>query len=401
LFRPSHSNTIIILAALFLLLPTAGTGADLSITSVSSLTAWEEEDGIDNTAASEYVKFFSRGDLGGFRLDVDGYGRFTRIEEEVEPGDEDPNRLYVLALRLTSENDSNTITLGRQFVTALVGPEMIDGLSVQTETGKAAFSARWGQRADVSGGSEEDTILGFCFDFRIKPEMYLSLDYGRTYDDRLLSELLATEWVYSWYRYTKAYINFNWDLMSKTLHKSLIGTRLYFSDRFSAVLELAHNVQVFDSDSIYSVFAVNAAYTRSFSLLFTPSRTTRYVWDYNVESYQGSGGGGRRYAVSGSWNPGSSRINAKLLQHKGYGGELVEVSTSLSTPVLGNLRAGVGGDLSRTENTGEDTVVSSLVYLSAEVGLGSETTLDMRLEHCKDEITEPTRTGRLALKMEF
>lgn len=381
-------------------IPLSAQGADLSLTSLTSATTWEEGDGTANSSASEYIKFYNRGKLGGFRLDLEGYGRFTHLEEEIEPGDEDPNRLYVLAMTLASEDDRNVIILGRQFVTALVGPEMIDGLSIQTETGKATFNARWGYRSVVSGGSEEDTILGLGFDYNIKPGMYLSLDYGRTYDDRILSELLATEWVYSWYRFTKAYINFNWDLMSKTLHESLVGTRIFFSDRMSAVFELAHNVQVFDSDSIYSVFAVDAAFTRSFSLLFTPSRNTRYVWDYIVESYQG-GGGGRRYTVSGHWTAGRSKIYSSLLQHTGYGGDLVEVSASVSTPIFDNFYASIGGDFARTENPGEESVKSNLAYLSGEWKLGQNTSVDLRLERCGDELTEPMRSGRLALKVEF
>lgn len=400
MFRSPQGNLITLFIAIIMALPLSALGADFSLTSLTSTTAWEEEDGTANSSASEYVKFYNRGALGGFRLDLEGYGRFTYLEEEVEPGDEDPNRLYVLAMTLTSENNRNVIILGRQFVTALVGPEMIDGLSIQTGTGKATFNARWGYRSDVSGGSEEDTILGLGFDYNIKRGMYLSLDYGRTYDNRVLSELLATEWVYNWYRFTKAYVSFNWDLMSETLHESLVGARFYFSDRLSTVIELAHNVQVFDSDSIYSVFAVDAAFTRSFSFLFTPSRTTRYVWDYIVESYQG-GGGGRRYAVSGHWTPGRSKIYSSLLQHTGYGGDMVEISGSLSTPVFGNFFAGIGGDFTRTENSGEESVSSSLLYVSGGWKLGQSTSVDLRLERCNDELTEATRSGRLALKVEF
>jgi hypothetical protein len=292
------------------------------------------------------------------------------------------------------------IILGRQFVPALVGPEMIDGLSLKTGTGKASFNARWGYESDITGGSGEDKILGLRFDYNIKKDMYFSLDYGRTYDDRLLKELLATEWIYSWHRYTKAYVNFNWDLMSRTLHESLIGTRIFFSDRFSAVFELAHNVQVFDSDSIYSVFAVDAAYTRSFSLLFTPSRTTRYVWDYVAESYQ-SGGSGRRYVFSGHWAPGRSRIFASLLQHTGVGGDMLEISASASTPLLDRLHAGIGGDFTRTENPGEETVGSSMLYLGSELRLGPKTDISLRLERSEDDLTEPTQAARLALKLEF
>ena len=400
MFRSLKISLINLIVTLMIALPLSAMGADFSLTSRTSATAWEEEDGTANSSASEYVKFYNRGTLGGFRLDLEGYGRLTYMEEEIEPGDEDPNRLYVLAMSLTSGDGREVIILGRQFVTALVGPEMIDGLYLQTETGKATFNARWGYRSDVRGSSEEDTILGVGFDYNIKPGMHLSLDYGRTYDDHLLSELLATEWVYNWYRFTKAYVNFNWDLMSRTLHESLVGTRLHFSDRFSATFELAHNVEVFDSDSIYSVFAVNAAFTRSFSLLFTPSRNTRYVWDYIVESHQG-GGSGRRYKASGHWIAGRSKIKSSLLQHTGYGGNLVEVSASVTTPILKNFYAGIGGDFARTETQGDESVSSYLTYLSGEWQLGPKTSVDLRLERTDDELTEPTQSGRLALKVEF
>ncbi len=400
MFRSTKISLINLVVAFLLALTLPSLGADFSLTSKTSATVWEEEDGTANSSASEYVKFYNQGTLGGFRLDLEGYGRLTYMEEEIETGDEDPNRLYVLAMSLTSGDGSTVIILGRQFVTALVGPEMIDGLYLQSEAGKATFNARWGYRSDVSGGSEEDTILGLGFDYNIKQGMYLSLDYGRTYDDNLLSELLATEWVYNWHRFTKAYVNFNWDLMSRTLHESLVGTRLFFSDRFSAVFELAHNVEVFDSDSIYSVFAVDSAFTRSFSLLFTPSRTTRYAWDYIVESYQG-GGSGRRYKASGHWTAGRSKIYASLSQHTGYGGELIEVSASVSAPVLRNFYAGIGGDVTTTENPGEDAVNSYLTYLSGEWKLGPKASVDLRLERSDDELTEPTQSGRLAIKVEF
>lgn len=400
MFRSTKTTLISLIVVIVLVLPVHASGTDHLLASRTSATSWEEEDGTANGSVSEYLKFYKQGNWGGFRLDMEGYGRFTYLDEEFEAGDEDPDRLYVLAVTLSSQDDRNVIVLGRQFISSLVGPEMIDGLSLKTETGKTTFNARWGYRSQVDSGSDEDTVFGLGFDFNIKPGMYFSLDYGRTYDDQMLSELLATEWVYNWYRFTKAYVNFNWDLMSRTLHESLIGTRIHFSDRFSAVVELAHNVQVFDSDSIYSVFAVDAAFTRSFSLLFTPSRDTRYVWDLIAESYQG-GGGGRRYIMSGHWTPGLTKIDSSLQQHTGYGGDLVEVSASVSLPLLNNIRAGIGGDVSRTKNLGEESVNSSVVYVSSEVKLGKSTAIDLRFEQSNDDLTQSTRSARLALEVEF
>jgi hypothetical protein len=368
---------------------------------VTSATSWEEEDGTDNNAASQYLNLWTDGTLLGFRLDFEGYGRITTLEEEVQSGDNNPNRLYHLTLTVSDAEDRGELTVGRQFIPSLTGPVMLDGVRLSTGNSVLTFNARWGQASDVDGeGEEEQKVAGAGLDYVIRKGMHFTLDYGRTYNEGLLTELVAAEWIYSWHRHTKAYVLFNWDLMSHTLHESLLGTRLFFSDKFSMILELSQNVQTFDSDSIYSVFAVDSAHTQSFSLLFTPSPTTRYVWDYAAESYQGSGAG-RQYGVSGHWSPGMWKISAGLLQHKGYGGELTEITADFSTRLIGRLRLGMGGDFSRTKNSGEETVTSSLVHAGARWDLSSKTALDLRLEQVKDELTESNRSARISWEVKF
>jgi hypothetical protein len=395
---------VTVLAALFLVLATGQARAETSLSSVTSYSSWEEEDGTANSATSEYVRLSNRGTFGGYRLDLEGYGRVTVLEEEIEPGDDHANRLYTLAATLSDSEGHGSMTLGRQYIPALAGPQFLDGLYISTERDNWSANARWGYTADVTGEtalSESDELLGLGLAYRLKTGMYLSLDYGRTMDDdSLLTELLATEWTYSWHRFTRAYASFNWDMMSKTLHESLVGSRFHFSDRFSAGFELAHNVQNFDSDSIYSVFAIGAAYSRTFSFLFTPSMRTRYLWDYTVENYQ-EGGGARRYKLSGRWTPGRSKITASLLQHQGYGGDLTEVSAGLSTHIGDQWTVGLGGDVSQTENEGEDSIGSSLAWLGGTVQISNSSSLNMRLERTDDELYPETVSGKIAFELEL
>jgi hypothetical protein len=375
--------------------------ADLSATSVTSLTSWEE-DGEGNRAASQHLDLRADGTLAGFRLDFEGYGRVTALDEETEPGDEESNRLYHLTLSVSDVNERGKLTFGRQFVPALTGPVMFDGIRFTAGGTALTISARWGYSSDADEGFDEgQQLLGAGLDYNIKRGMYLTLDYGRSYDEGLLTELLAAEWTYSWHRHTRAYVLFNWDLMSQTLHESLLGTRLFFSDYFTMILEISQNVQAFDSDSIYSVFAVDSAHTRSFSLLFTPTPDTRYVWDYAIESYQGDGAG-RRYGVSGHWSPGQSKISASLIQHKGYGGELTEISANISTRFYGRLTLGTGGDFSRTKNSGEESVNSTLIHAGTKWDLTTNSALTLRFEHVDDELTEdPALSGRISFEVEL
>ena len=91
--RSSLDARIYIIILLFLLFSVRPAAAELTATSVTSATSWEEEDGIDNSAVSQYMNLWTDFSVGGFNLDFEGYGRVTSLEEEIEPGDEDPNRL--------------------------------------------------------------------------------------------------------------------------------------------------------------------------------------------------------------------------------------------------------------------------------------------------------------------
>jgi hypothetical protein len=390
-----------IVTLFFLLFAVQPATAEWGGTSITTATSWEEEEGIDNSAASQYLNLWTDFKAGGFNLDLEGYGRISSLEEEVEPGDEEPARLYHLTLTITDSGERGKLTLGRQFVPALTGPVMLDGLSFSTGGAVFDLHARWGYSSDVDGFGEEDKqVIGAGIDYRIKRGMDFSLDYGRTFEEGILTELLAAEWTYSWHRHTKAYVLFNWDLMSRTLHESLLGTRLFFSDQFTMIVELAQNVQNFDSDSIYSVFAVDSAHTRSFSLLFTPSPTTRYVWDYSVESFQGDGAG-REYGVTGRWAPGPWEISTGLLQHKGFGGELTEVTADFSTRFFGKLRVGAGGDFSRTKNEDEDPLNSNSFRVGAGWDMSANSSLDLTLSSTDDKLDDPAQAARLSLEVEF
>jgi hypothetical protein len=96
-----------LLILLSLGLPCAASAVS-DISAVTSLHGWEEEDGTDNSSASQYFDLWTRSALGGFNLDIEGAGRFTAIEKEVEPGDDSLNRLYSLALTLSTKNGNGS-----------------------------------------------------------------------------------------------------------------------------------------------------------------------------------------------------------------------------------------------------------------------------------------------------
>ncbi len=395
-------TSIILLVLACLIMPTSAL-ADITGRAVTVINSWEEEDKTANSSVSEYFDLRSRGRLGQYRLEIEASGRVTGIQNEFYLNDDELNRLYSLALSLSDGEMNRSLTLGRQTVSPLTGPLLLDGASFYLTTGPFTLNTRWGFLANVTGGEpDNDRAFGIGFNYLIRSGMYLSMDYGRTFSDgSLLTELLAADWSYSWYRFTKAYFTINYDLMSRTLHELLLGTRLFFSDRLSAGFQYSQNTFQFDSDSIYSVFAIDPVQESSFSLLFTPVRDVRYLLEYAREHFS-EGAGGRRYTIGARWTPGNSRLNGDLTQHKGFGGKMTEISLGASAPVLPSLSLGIGGDFTNTENGGENNVTSYAAFLGSDWTLSTRSRLAVRLERSDDEIlANPTWAGRLSFSLEL
>jgi len=396
-----HNFCAFLLILLFLGLPSSALAAS-DISAVTSLHGWEEEDGTDNSSASQYFDLWTRSKLGRFNLDIEGAGRYTIIENEVEPGDDSPNRLYSLAMTLSTSNGNGSLVVGRQMVSAITDLYLIDGLRLDVGTGPVSFTTRWGILAEVDSVElSEDETFGLGVDFEIIRGMFLAVDYARTFDDdSLLTELIAMDWTWSWFKHTKAYITLDWDLMSEDIYEAVVGTRIFLSELISATLEYYQNQPLFSSQSIYSAFAVDPAETFMLTILFTPNAQTRYLWELSNESYET--GEGVRYTLGASWSPGKSHIVSDLMQYNGDSGTLTEIQFDFTTSLSSYFDIALGGDLSNSELPDKPKIRSYAAYVGGQWTPSSKTELSLRIEQTDDDVSElSTLSGRLALALRF
>ena len=390
-----------LLILLSLGLPCAASAVS-DISAVTSLHGWEEEDGTDNSSASQYFDLWTRSALGGFNLDIEGAGRFTAIEKEVEPGDDSLNRLYSLALTLSTKNGNGSLVLGRQMVSAITDLYLIDGFLLNLGTGPFSFNTRWGIVAEVDSIElDNEEAFGLGVDLEIIRGMNLALDYARTFDDgSLLTELIAMDWTWSWFKYTRAYITLDWDLMSEDIYKAVVGTRIFLSELITATLEYYQNQPLFSSSSIYSAFAVDPAETFMFSVLFTPNAKTRYLWELSNESYET--GEGVRYTIGARWSPGRSNIITDLTQYDGDSGKLSEIQFDFTTSLSRYFDIALGGDLSNGELPDQPKVLSYAAYVGGQWTPSNKTEVSLRIEQTDDDASNlATLSGRLALALRF
>ncbi len=370
---------------------------------VTVYNSWEEEEGTSNSSAAQYLDLRTSGNMNGFKLDLEGSGRIAAIEEEIEAGDDDVHRLYSLSLTVSKPGSGGWLTLGRQAISALTGPNIIDGVSLSIGSDPFTVNARWGIISDISNDDpDKEETFGIGADCLLRSGMTIGLDYAQITDDgHVMEELVAVDWTYSWFRHTKAYFTLNYDLMSETYHEVLLGTRIFLSELIATTIEYSQNVSRFEADSIYSVFAIDATETTAFSLMFTPNPDTRYIWEYAVESFEG-GDGGKRYVLGGRWTPGRSSFYLDFIQHLETGGELIELSLGASAYIHPLVKLGIGGDFSSTEPENDESISSYLGYLGGEWKPSPNKEMTLRVEQSGDEVLEdPTLAIRLALKLEF
>ncbi len=69
----------------------------------------------------------------------------------LNPNDDKLNRLYSLALSLSDSEMNKSLTLGRQTVSPLTGPLLLDGASFYLTTGSFNLNTRSGLLANVTG----------------------------------------------------------------------------------------------------------------------------------------------------------------------------------------------------------------------------------------------------------
>ncbi len=396
-----HTSCVFLLI-LFSLGPPSSVLAATDISAATSLNSWDEEDGTDNSSASQYFDLWNRSRLGGFKLDIEGSGRYTVIENEVEPGDDSLNRLYSLAFTLSTNNGNGSLVVGRQMVSAITDLYLIDGLRLDAGTGPFSFTTRWGFLAEVDSVElNDDETFGLGMDLEIIKGMFLAVDYARTFNDNsLLTELVAMDWSWSWFKHTKAYITLDWDLMSEDIYEAVVGTRIFLSDLISATLEYYQNQPLFSSASIYSAFAVDPAETFMLTILFTPNSKTRYLWELSNESYET--GEGVRYTIGASWSPGRSHIVTDLMQYDGDSGTLTELQFDFTSNLSSYFDIALGGDLSNSELQDQPKVQSYAAYVGGQWTPSSKVEVSLRIEQTDDDASDlSTLSGRLGLALRF
>lgn len=194
------------------------------------------------------------------KLSFQGYGRLT---QDIRNGQGLNGRLYYLYGDYSNLFDKVDIRLGRQFVNYAAGNAIIDGGKIELKNiGPIAFSVMGGRNVFFDLDGEATSYRDFAFGAAAYLSGFRNTDAELSYFMKLDNDGVARDQVggsFKQYLFNslKVYANTRFDLPSETFSEVLAGIKYFPSANLVLTGEWYQSYPIFDSTSIFSVFAVS------------------------------------------------------------------------------------------------------------------------------------------------
>jgi hypothetical protein len=194
------------------------------------------------------------------KLTFQGYGRVT---QDILNGQGLNGRLYYLYGDYSNLFDKVDIRIGRQYVNYAAGSAIVDGGKIDLKNiGPIAFSIMGGRNVFFSIDGEATSYRDFVFGAAAYLQGYRNTDLELSYFMKLDNDGLARDQVgasFKQYLFNslKVYGNTRFDIPSETFTEVLAGVKYYPRADLVFTGEWYQSYPVFDSTSIYSVFATS------------------------------------------------------------------------------------------------------------------------------------------------
>lgn len=407
------SNTI--LAVLFvvpLYLQTDAMSADSFDIKSSTQVMWgDDQNGEGEPVFAEYLRFKYQGESSGDEkgFSITGYGRGSKDEGKGTFRDTDwAGRLYYMYVGY-SPMGSLDLTFGRQFVNTTAHSSVVDGLSLDYHDilGYIGISLIGGSTVsfglDSDFSSDTGMVTGIDISLENIPGLHTSLSWARRYD----GEETARETIglnFSAYKgMFMPYVEMKYDYFSDTLNNGAAGLDIFPTLSQKVKIEYYQSYPIFDSTSIYSVFAVDL-YTEAFiQYEYTFSRPITLLLTVKKQDYM-DGETADVYRV-GAYGRVTEKfaMNVAVDNATGYAGELVggEIFCDYRKSDALTLSGGLQVDTySRNFDTG-NTVNAGRIWLGGKYGIGEKSYVTGRVEGNQNENFTSRYLGRLAFDITF
>lgn len=338
------------------------------------------------------------------QLSLQGYGRLTQA---LNDGKDTNGRLYYLYADYSNLFDKVDIRLGRQFVNYAAGSALIDGGKVELKNvGPLAFSLMGGRNVVFGFDGETTRSKDFALGVAGYLAGYRNTDAELSYFIKLDKDGIARDQVGASFKQyllnsLKVYGNTRFDLPSESFSEVLAGIKYYPVASLVLTGEWYQSYPVFDSTSIYSVFAVSRYQEGVFRADYMISDRFSANFGYSKQDFEGDGAD--VIEVGCRIRP-LEHLSVALNydRRKGYGGNLdggiAEVSYEATKQL--EVAGGVHYDVyERDKVTGEET--ARKYWLGGKYKFMDNMSASVRVEDNVNARYSEDWTGRVVFNYDF
>ena len=357
------------------------------------------------TEIAEYLQLaVTKIDKAG-KFSIYGYGRGSQA---LSNGEGLNGRLYYLYLDYRDLFDKVDLKIGRQFVNLAAGSAIIDGAQVDLKNiGPVAFSVLGGRDVlfGLNGeiGDATNTAMGLAAYLTGFSKTDAEISWFRKWDGGDVSrDLLGASFKQYLLNNLKVYGNARFDLVSETFNEVQGGVKYYPLSNLIFTGEYYQSYPLFDTTSIYSVFAVNQY------------REGVVRIDYNFNDMVSVNGGYNRQwygegAVANVWHVGAGirpiepfKLNVEYDNRQGYYGSTngLIVDAAYDINKSSQVAGGINYDVYQRDALTNDEIARRY-WLGGKYKLAKNMTVSGRIQDDVNARFETNVSGRVTFDYDF
>jgi len=338
------------------------------------------------------------------KLTFQGYGRVT---QDIRNGEGLNGRLYYLYGDYSNLFDKVDLRFGRQFVNSSAGNALIDGGKIDLKNvGPVAFSVMGGRNVFFDLNGEATSYRDFAFGASAYLNGFRNTDAEISYFMKLDNDGVARDQLGASFKQyllnsVKVYGNTRFDIPSETFTEVMGGLKYYPRADLVLTGEWYQSYPMFDSTSIYSVFAVSRYQEGVFRADYTINDKISVNAGYSRQDYEGADAdvvelGCRIRPIE------HLQVTLNYDHRNGYGGDLnggiaeIAYEATKKLEVAGGIHFDV---YERDKLTGEET--ARKYWLGSRYKLNDKMSASVRVEDNVNARYKEDWSGRVAFNYDF
>lgn len=337
------------------------------------------------------------------RLSFYGYGRGS---QDMNGGDGLHGRLYYLYGEYRDLFDVIDVRAGRQYVNLSAGSAIIDGAQVEFRGIPNVNVTVLGGRDVLFGEQTELGTLGYDFGVSASLAGFKNTDADLSYmikrRDGDARETVGASFKQYFLSSVRAYGDFQYDIPSEIFSQVTVGAKYFPTADLIFTGEYYESYPIFDSTSIYSVFAVNQYQEMVLRADYTFNDKVSVNGGYNRQWY-GDGGAADVWRIGTAVRPIEHlRVNAEYDKRRGYYGAADGIAIDAAYELLKNAEVAAGfyyDVYTRDALTGDD--IARSYWLGGKYKIGKQMAVSGRVQNDVTARYSENVSGRFVFDYNF